>query len=241
MYGRFMLTPNADQAALAQAHITLVGGGGQSGEVAVGLARKGVGRITLFDFDIVELSNLPRQQFGPKDVGRNKAVALAGNLRAQATGPTLIEGHAQSFQSVLEAGIEIQGSVTVIAVDNNPTRLAAAGHCLSKGIPAVFLGVDAEASKGYVFVQTGRAGQPCFLCAFPDAQEDREVHGCAGASLEILKVVGGIALYAIDSLLMPRSRPWNHKEVFLARGGDGHRTLALRPECALCGGGASRA
>ena len=240
MYDRFTRTPNAALAALAQAHITLVGGGGQGGEVAVGLARKGVGQLTLFDYDIVELSNLPRQQFRPRDVGRNKALALASNLRTQATGGTLIEGHALSFQDAVEAGMEIDG-ILVVAVDNNPTRLAAARYCLSKGLPALLLGVDAEAAKGYVFVQTSQAGQACFSCAFPDAQEDRGVHGCVGASLEILKVVAGIALYAIDSLLMPRPRPWNYKEVFLARGGDGHRTLAVRPGCALCDGGASPA
>jgi len=76
-------------------------------------------------------------------------------------------------------------------------------------------------------------GEPCFLCLFLDAAEDRRVHGCAGASIEILKVVAGIALYAVDSLLMPR--PWNYKALFLDRGQDGHRTIHQRPRCSLCG------
>ncbi len=77
---------------------------------------------------------------------------------------------------------------------------------------------------------------PCFLCLYPDAGEDRRVHGCAGASIEILKVMAGIALYAVDSLLMPRPRPWNYKEVFLDGSGDGARVIAARPNCRLCGG-----
>ncbi|MFQ5858104.1 MAG: hypothetical protein ACE5LU_21070, partial [Anaerolineae bacterium] len=88
---------------------------------------------------------------------------------------------------------------------------------------------------GYVFVQTSQPDAPCFLCLFPDAAEDRRVHGCAGASIEILKVVAGIALYAVDSLLMPRPRPWNYKQVFLDQGQDGHRTVRPRPGCPLSG------
>jgi hypothetical protein len=100
----------------------------------------------------------------------------------------------------------------------------------------VFLAVDQRAAKGYVFVQASQPGEACFLCLFPDAREDRRVLQCAGASIEILKVVAGIALYAVDSLLMARPRPWNYKEVFLDQGPDGHRKIHLRSNCALSGG-----
>ena len=33
---------------------------------------------------------------------------------------------------------------------------------------------------------------------------------------DILKVIGGLALYAVDSLLMERPRNWNLRYVFLA-------------------------
>jgi len=43
--------------------------------IAPTLARKGIGRITLLDDDVVEHSNLNRQRFYIEDVGRqNKAV-----------------------------------------------------------------------------------------------------------------------------------------------------------------------
>ena len=227
----------ADQGALARAHVVLIGCGGLGGEVGHGLARKGVGWLTLFDFDDVELSNLPRQLFRPEDLGQNKALALARNLSRQATGRTLIEGHARSFQDALAHGVSVDGDIAIVGVDNNPTRIAAAEYYFQRQIPAIFLAVDEQASRGYVFVQASRPGEPCFLCLFPDAGEDRRAHGCAGASIEILKVVAGIALYAIDSLLMARPRPWNYKEVFLDQGPDGHRTIRPRPGCSLCAGG----
>ena len=199
------------------------------------MARKGIGQITLLDHDCVEPSNLARQQFNLDDLGQNKAMALAANLRAHATGGTILEGHARSFQSALEDGVYVKGDVAIVGVDNNVTRLEAAKYYHAQRIPAIFLAVDANASRGYVFVQSSRPGEACFACMFPDAEEDRDTHGCVGASIEILKVVAGIALYAVDSLLMARRRPWNYKDVFLDREGDGSRLVAARPGCPICG------
>jgi molybdopterin-synthase adenylyltransferase len=235
VYDRFERVPGADQAALVATHVVLIGCGGLNGEVGHGLARKGVGRLTLFDHDIVELSNLARQQFGLGDLGENKALALARYLARNATGQTLFNGHARSFQDALSHVISVDGNIAVVGVDNNTTRLAAARYYWGRRIPAIFLAVDDRASRGYVFVQRSQPGQPCFLCLYPDADEDRSIHGCAGASIEILKVVAGIALYAVDSLLMARPRSWNYKELFLDGGQDGARTIRPRPGCPLCG------
>lgn len=226
--------PGADPEALAQAHVALIGCGGLGSEVGHGLVRKGVGRLTLFDHDTVELSNLARQQFGPEDLGQNKALALARNLARQATGRTLIEGHARSFQDALAHGVSVDADIAVVGVDNNLTRIVAAEYYLARRTPAIFLAVDERAARGYVFVQASRPNAPCFLCLFPDAAQDQRIYGCAGASIEILKIVAGIALYAVDSLLMPRPRPWNYKEIFLDQGQDGHRTILQRPGCPLC-------
>jgi len=240
LYDRYERVPGASQKALSEARVVLVGAGGLGGEVGAGLARKGIGQLTMYDHDAVDFSNLPRQQFTLHDVGQNKAMALAANLRLQATGHTFLRGVACSFQAAVESGIDEPADVLIVGVDNNPTRVAAAQYSLARHIPAVFLAVDPTASKGYVFVQTTRPGDPCFLCLYPDAVEDSRVYGCAGASIEILKVVAGIALYAIDSLLMLRPRPWNLKTVFLGQGGDGARKVAMRTGCRLCGGGAAR-
>jgi sulfur carrier protein ThiS adenylyltransferase len=219
---------------LAGAWIVLIGCGGLGSEIGLGLMRKGVGKLTLVDHDKVELSNLPRQFFQAEDINENKALALAKNLRSQATGRTLIEAYAQSFQRIIETGNRLDGSIIVVGVDNNMTRMATAEYYLQRSKPVITLAVDDQASKGYVFVQTSRKGEACFLCLFPDAREDRQVHQCSGASIEILKVVAGIALYAIDSLLMDRPRPWNYKAVFLNSDGDGQRSISQRPECPLC-------
>lgn len=225
----------ASQNALAHAHVTLIGCGGLGSELGLGLVRKGVGWLTLLDHDSVELSNLPRQFFKAEDIGSNKALALAHNLCGQATGRTLIEAQPRAFQTAIGSGASLACSLAIVGVDNGMTRLAASDHYLRLGLPVIFLAVDDQAARGYVFVQTSKPGGACFECLFPDARRDRQVHQCSGASIEILKIVAGIALYAVDSLLMARPRPWNYKQVFLDGGGDGQRSISPRPGCPTCG------
>ena len=67
--------------ALTQAHIAILGLGGVGSTVAEGLARLGVGSITLIDPDRVESSNLQRQSlFSLSHVGRFKAECAAERI-----------------------------------------------------------------------------------------------------------------------------------------------------------------
>src|SRR5580704_5652521 len=80
---RQRLIPGFDQAVFSEASVCCVGAGGIISHIAPTLARKGIGRITLLDRDIVEVCNLNRQLFYEKDIGRNKALAMAENLQRE--------------------------------------------------------------------------------------------------------------------------------------------------------------
>ena len=60
------------QDQLLKGKVAIVGLGGLGSNIAVALARAGVGHLKLIDFDKVDLSNLNRQQYRIKDIGRNK-------------------------------------------------------------------------------------------------------------------------------------------------------------------------
>jgi sulfur carrier protein ThiS adenylyltransferase len=62
------------------ATVGIAGLGGLGSSVAVALARIGVGRLILVDFDVVEPSNLNRQQYFIDQLGMPKSVALEANL-----------------------------------------------------------------------------------------------------------------------------------------------------------------
>lgn len=65
---------------LRRASVAIAGAGGLGSNIAVSLARAGIGHLFIVDFDKVELSNLNRQQYFVKHLGMYKTEALAGIL-----------------------------------------------------------------------------------------------------------------------------------------------------------------
>jgi len=78
--GRYAANPPGITEILRSKRVFVAGCGGLGSNVAVCLARAGVGFIALADFDRVELSNLNRQHFFVDQVGLPKAEALRLNL-----------------------------------------------------------------------------------------------------------------------------------------------------------------
>lgn len=73
-------TPGVHEA-VKKASVGIAGIGGLGSHVAVALARLGVGKLVLVDFDVVEPSNLNRQCYFVDQLGMTKAEALTDTLR----------------------------------------------------------------------------------------------------------------------------------------------------------------
>ena len=69
------------QARFDAGRVAVCGLGGLGSNVAIALARAGVGRLHLIDFDRVDLTNLNRQQYTVEQLGQYKTQALAETLR----------------------------------------------------------------------------------------------------------------------------------------------------------------
>lgn len=71
------------QQRLYDAHVLVIGAGGLGCPIMQTLAATGVGHITVWDDDTVDLTNIHRQiLFGAQDVGRKKVDVAAERLRA---------------------------------------------------------------------------------------------------------------------------------------------------------------
>lgn len=68
------------QSKLDAARVAIAGCGGLGSNVAFSLARVGVGHLHLVDFDVVDPSNLNRQQYFMQHLGRPKPEALKEEL-----------------------------------------------------------------------------------------------------------------------------------------------------------------
>ena len=184
------------------------------------------------DNDIVELSNLNRQRFYIKDVGKNKAVSLRPGTCSQSVSPRPRSAYPLRLQEAIARRIDLSCDVAICGVDNNPARVTASRYFRAKSIPVIFAAVSLGGDHGYVFAQQG-AG-PCLTCLFPDIANDDDRYPCPGtpAIADILQAVGALAVYAVDSLLMNRQRAWNYRRIHLPDiAFDGGCLVPLRPDC----------
>lgn len=69
------------QEKLENSTVAVCGLGGLGSHIAVSLARAGVGRLILIDFDRVDITNLHRQQYKASQVGMKKTKALLENIK----------------------------------------------------------------------------------------------------------------------------------------------------------------
>lgn len=69
------------QRKLSEASVAVCGLGGLGSNIAIALARAGVGKLHIMDFDRVDISNLNRQQYFPEQLGQYKADALYDTLK----------------------------------------------------------------------------------------------------------------------------------------------------------------
>lgn len=69
------------QKKFSSAVVAVCGLGGLGSHIAIALARSGIGKLILIDFDCVDVTNLHRQQYKAAQVGKCKTEALRENLR----------------------------------------------------------------------------------------------------------------------------------------------------------------
>ena len=74
---------------LSGATVAICGLGGLGSNIAISLARAGIGKLILIDFDRVDITNLHRQQYKAEQIGRYKTVALGENLNEIAPYPEI--------------------------------------------------------------------------------------------------------------------------------------------------------
>lgn len=228
--------PGFSQDALSNLTVLVVGAGALGGEIAEGLVRKGVGALKILDFDAVAMTNLTRQKFFLHDVYSPKAWALARNLEPHgALGTQIIAWNLAFENALVDEEVDLSCDVVVSAVDDAQTRIAIDQFALDRKIPAIFGGASERADYANIFVQ--EVGKTCFACAFPDQAEGARTP-CPGspAIKDLFMQVGGLMVYAIDTLFMDRPRDWNlhslcPSDAELTRSGWAPR----REDCPVCG------
>jgi molybdopterin/thiamine biosynthesis adenylyltransferase len=216
------------------AHVVLIGAGGIGSQVASALNRKGLGRQTILDDDVVETKNLTRQLYDRHDVGKNKALQLGRHLTRDGLFPTEIRSVPLRFQEFLHRDDALHdASVIICGVDNNPTRRAVTEYALQRRLPVIHAAVSRDGNSMYVMLQ--EPGAACWGCVFPTYLNDDAYPCNLPGIIDVLQVVSGLVVYSVDSILCGRARLWNVRQIYLDGAlPDRARTIQPRRGCALC-------
>jgi sulfur carrier protein ThiS adenylyltransferase len=150
-------------ALLRQATVGIAGLGGLGSTCAIALARIGVGHLILADFDVVEPSNLNRQQFFVDQIGLLKTEALRQIL--ERINPSVaIETHAVRLVPENIPEIFAQADVLVEAFDvaEQKAMLVETFLAARPGVPVVAASglAGAESSNS---IRTKRIGRSLYL------------------------------------------------------------------------------
>ncbi len=180
------------QARITAAHALVVGAGGLGSPVALFLASAGVGRITLVDPDVVDLTNLQRQIAHSMDrIGQAK-VASARAAMGAINPLVAVEALALRADAALLDAQVPTCDVVLDCTDNFKTRQAVNAACVRHGVPLV--SGSAIRFDGQVSVFDAREGStPCYACLFPPAQAPEEVR-CAtmGVFAPLVGIIGSL-------------------------------------------------
>jgi hypothetical protein len=124
-------------------NIRLIGCGGVGGWIASALSRIAT-NVTLQDGDTVEHKNLDRQLFAESDIGKNKADALAAlyGFRPE--------------PSWFSLATDCRDDILIVAVDNNPCRVAALDWADSMRRPVIIAANETTSSEAYLYMPSMR-------------------------------------------------------------------------------------
>jgi len=125
-------------AVLARSHVAVFGLGGVGSYAVEALARSGVGRLTLADFDDVCITNVNRQLHAfPATVGRAKSELMVERVRA--IDPHIVVEGYREFYDELTSERLLAGNPDVVidAIDNVTAKIHLLATCVKRGIPAI--------------------------------------------------------------------------------------------------------
>jgi tRNA threonylcarbamoyladenosine dehydratase len=126
---------------LNSAHVAVIGLGGVGSWTVEGLARSGVGRLTLIDLDDVCITNVNRQLPAlDGEIGRPKASVLAERVLRINPGIT-VEALTEFFTAASADRLLGSGfDVVVDAIDHVPNKALLIAECVRRKLPCVTVG-----------------------------------------------------------------------------------------------------
>lgn len=177
---------SVDMGLIRASHIVIVGAGG-SYSLATSLARTGIGKLTVLDFDIVEETNIVRQGYKQSDIGTFKVNALGEEI--QRINPEVeYTGIIKNFLEMNEEELDsIFKDADLLLFLTDSFKAQATGNVLALRYnkPAIWSGWYEGSRTAELFFQVPDYTTACFRCACSSryiANEKQEVKASSNSN-----------------------------------------------------------
>ena len=239
-YSRHILLPKIGyegQEKLTKSHALIVGAGGLGSPVALYLAASGVGKLTICDFDTVDLTNLQRQIIHTtQSVGINKAVSAQQTI-VEINPEIIVQTIQQKSTEAEFNALTANADVVIDCSDNFATRYALNRVCFQLKKPLV--SGAAIGFEGQISVFDFRhENNSCYHCLFPDTGEDTDLR-CAtnGVFAPLVGMIGTAQAAEALKLIMSIGESLQGRLLLLDALSMEWRTIKLArdAQCAVCG------
>ena len=152
------------QQKFSSATVAICGLGGLGSNIAISLARAGIGKLILIDFDKLDITNLHRQQYKASQIGMNKTDALRDNLLEIAPYVTL-ETHTERVTEENAAHL-LQGADIICEAFDNAECKAMLTNLVLEEMPDKYI-VTASGMAGLDsanLIKTRKVSKRFYLC-----------------------------------------------------------------------------
>jgi tRNA A37 threonylcarbamoyladenosine dehydratase len=200
------LLGEASVGRLGGATVTIFGVGGVGAAAAEALARTGVGRLILVDFDRICVTNTNRQVHAMKGtLGKRKVEVMAERLRAINPDAT-VEARAEFYSAASAARLLVpEPDVVIDAIDNVTAKMNLIVTCLRERIRIVSaMGAAARLDPTRV-----RVVDLCDTNVDPFARDIRKSLR-KKYGLDATKPTGVVAVYSDELPIVPSSLSYDH-------------------------------
>ena len=152
------------QNRFSQAAVAVCGLGGLGSNIAISLARAGIGKLILIDFDRVDISNLHRQQYKASQIGSYKTDAISANL-AEIAPYSKLETHTVRLTEDLVAELLKDADIICEAFDNPESKAMLVNTVLERLPEKPLIAASGMAGIGSANeIRTRKISKSFYLC-----------------------------------------------------------------------------
>jgi molybdopterin/thiamine biosynthesis adenylyltransferase len=224
------------QEVFLRSHALIIGAGGLGSPVALYLASAGVGKLTICDGDVVDLTNLQRQIVHREtSIDVNKSESAKQTLAAVNSDIKVVAVSHRVAGAELEA-LVANADVVLDCSDNFATRHELNRACVRQRKPLVSgAGIRFDGQVA-VFDLSG-LDSPCYHCLFPENSDQEEVR-CAvmGVFAPLVGIIGAMQAAEALKVLARVGQSLNGRLLLLDTLAMEWHSVRLQrdPQCAVC-------